>query len=965
MRIKGTTTYQKSSSKMKLVIPSLLLLGVFFLSGIVFNASSTKSDYFCDMESVSGNYFVGENAQFENGKTQSSEHKFSGRYSSKCTPTSKFGPTFSFPVQANEQYQATVWQKSENSPGELVFSGDWGEYLATTTGTKTKRGWQLLVLTIKVPSFVKDGKLKCYAYNLNKEGDVYFDDLSIQKLASEKTNSAAPAMTFEPAKIDLQIEETSYKKLTDKRQSAFATGNLIAGKEDLVPAKLRSEQADINVDIRLKGDLLDHLRSKKWSFRILPEKGKSWKEMVEFSVHNSASRSHLNEWVFHQLLFREEVLTTQYDFIDFYINKEFLGVYAYEEHFGGTVLKNNERPPGPIIRINEDGLWNNTQKRLRGDQLHWYESALIEPFDKEAILSSENLKEQFLIAQNLLFDFKNGNKKVSAVFDIEKLGKFYALVDLSIAFHATNSTNLRFYFNPSTGLLEPVGYDGYTDDGTGGFGLPSMIGQGFNQQIPKSEYAIKNNHFFYYLMSDMEFMAVYAKYLEQFTNKKYLEKIVEDLTLEAQERAKFIGKDYQGYAFDLNHFLRNGPKIQTVLYPIEEVSLRAYYLERSSGLSTIVLESFHKLPLEVLGTGEIEMIYSLTTPKILEAYNSDYPVTRDTVQVTGKNKHLFFKTLGTDSIVHIPITKWAPPTPLAARKNPDINTLTNFDFITIHEQTIRIQRGNHELDNSLIIPNGYKVKMEAGCVLKLTNNASIISYSPIFALGTSDLPIHIYAKEGRGQGVAVIGTSGKSEFRHVVFQGLKSVRQGGQFFDGAVNFYEADVAFNYCSFKDLFTKDGLSMVRSKMTMRNSNFATCSGDAIDADYSTSTLVDNQFDQIGKDAIEVSGGKLTLMNNTVQKCMNAAITANQKAIVRGMGIQQIINSKKGVQALDNSVVSIENIELTNVDQGFLVFKKDPSYEPGKLTIVQHKSTDVRKLYALEKGGILSLNGKNVVE
>ena len=49
---------------------------------------------------------------------------------------------------------------------------------------------------------------------------------------------------------------------------------------------------------------------------------------------------------------------------------------------------------------------------------------------------------------------------IEDVFDINLLAKYWALCDLFNAHHGLFDTNLRFYYNPITGLLEPVHYDG-------------------------------------------------------------------------------------------------------------------------------------------------------------------------------------------------------------------------------------------------------------------------------------------------------------------------------------------------------------------------------------------------------------------------------------------------------------------------------------------------------------------------
>ena len=62
-------------------------------------------------------------------------------------------------------------------------------------------------------------------------------------------------------------------------------------------------------------------------------------------------------------------------------------------------------------------------------------------------------------AIELINDFKNNNKTTSEVFDIDKMGAFFAVNTLFFNQHPAHNTNIRFYFNPVSEKIEPIGYD--------------------------------------------------------------------------------------------------------------------------------------------------------------------------------------------------------------------------------------------------------------------------------------------------------------------------------------------------------------------------------------------------------------------------------------------------------------------------------------------------------------------------
>ena len=46
------------------------------------------------------------------------------------------------------------------------------------------------------------------------------------------------------------------------------------------------------------------------------------------------------------------------------------------------------------------------------------------------------------------------------VFELESLASYFAIIDLLGAHHSIMMSNLRFYYNPITSKLIPIGFDG-------------------------------------------------------------------------------------------------------------------------------------------------------------------------------------------------------------------------------------------------------------------------------------------------------------------------------------------------------------------------------------------------------------------------------------------------------------------------------------------------------------------------
>ena len=444
----------------------ILGLCIVVLALVMVNGNS-HNGILCDMENVSldGKRFLNKGESFSKGETQSDHKAYSGKYSARLDSKQLYGPGYEFKhVYSGDVYEASIWMNNDNGFGTLGFSGSWGFYAHQKESSKTENGWHFLKRRITVPAGVYDEKLTIYPYTNKDSKATYFDNLYVEKISSGVPAAIPPLSTDVNRKINIIVEEASLEKLNAKRIEAYTHGNLISSKKDLVPAKINIGEESIDAEIRLKGDLLDHLTGRKWSFRIHTKDGNAWQGMKTFSVHNSKSRDHLSEWVFHQMLQDEDVLTTKYDFVEVALNGESLGIYAYEEHFLKQLLQWQNRSEGPILKISEDAHWQYAPRKF-GDKLAYYESAQIEPFNKAAMKKDNDYKQAFEKGQNLLHGFTHGDLAVEDVFDTERLAKFLAIQDVCNAWHSFNYTNLRFYFNAQSGRLEPIGYDGFTSDG--------------------------------------------------------------------------------------------------------------------------------------------------------------------------------------------------------------------------------------------------------------------------------------------------------------------------------------------------------------------------------------------------------------------------------------------------------------------------------------------------------------------
>ncbi|MBL4625642.1 MAG: hypothetical protein JKY42_10960 [Flavobacteriales bacterium] len=131
-------------------------------------------------------------------------------------------------------------------------------------------------------------------------------------------------------KFSLEIPEKGMKSLEKDREEALKNKVLISDILSWVKAELTFGEEKIPVKVRLKGDWTDHLKGDKWSLRVKVKGEKYVMGMKEFSFQAPETRGDLNEWVYHKLLEKEDILTTKYEFCELTINGVEKGVFALE-----------------------------------------------------------------------------------------------------------------------------------------------------------------------------------------------------------------------------------------------------------------------------------------------------------------------------------------------------------------------------------------------------------------------------------------------------------------------------------------------------------------------------------------------------------------------------------------------------------------------------------------------------------
>jgi hypothetical protein len=924
---------------------------------------TADSAIFCGAEAIDGDYFVHNGIRFGGAKGQHTRHPHTGKYSCQLKPDHRFGLIYeTTDFIKGAKYQASVWRYTESSKGFLVVEGNEssGFKLVERVATESKNGFEKVQIIFNIPENDKLDTLRIYAGVDEVSGTVYFDDLSVRLLQTQNLETA-----FTPDKLDLKISKEAFQQFNDQKWEAVKQGILISGDDDRVAGKMYSykEGNEIPIKLRLKGDWTDHLQGDKWSFRIKTGGESSWNRMRTFSIQNPLTRGYLKEWMFHELLQKEDILSPKYDFIKVTLNEKDLGVYAFEEHFDKHLPESQSRREGPILKLTEDLFWLGMQRQftLQSDGAGLYKNAEnafegsdIRPFKENKTQTTETLNAQFQLAQKLLFQFKYDLQPAHEIFDLERIAKYFAIMDILGAYHGSFWHNLRFYYNPISSKLEPIGFDGF---GTEETGLKDQIVLGYKVNT--------NDHgedLTKLLFKDPEFFKAYMKYLHNFSDNSYIQSFFADIEADISVRQAMLGEEFQGYQFRTKPFIDRARNIHLLINAHGDESVLSRIQNRENGQLLLKITNTHPFPIEIIGYGRkvSEMVHELSEPVfVFSNPQRDIPQYVD-MQVPDKSNHLFYRVAGVDSIYTTAIVDWPVASGMIPRQMMFRDSLKSNDVFEVSGNNILFKKGNHVSQNDITIPAGYKIYFEAGTSLDLQRNAAFISWSPVYMMGTEELPVQVFSSDDTGNGFTVLQATEPSTVTYTRFDKLNTLNKKGWLLTGAVNFFESDVNIDHASFTNNLCEDGLNIVHSNFTLSNSLIANTFSDGFDADFCKGTVNNITFRDTGNDGMDLSGSLITITGLKVYNAGDKGLSVGEQAEVHLISAS-IWGANTGVASKDLSLLTIDDISLEDCIKGFTAYQKKPEYGKANIVVKKYSATDVKHLFLLDKGSVLNLMGE----
>ena len=807
---------------------------------------------------------------------------------------------------------------------------------------------------------------------------------------------ALSAPDFPTITIDMGLAELD--RVRTRHEEAFARNMLLASEDDFVDATLSYEGATYPVKMRLAGDFNDHRDTEKWSYRIdLKGEGRPF-GMEVFTIRHPKTRNYIKEFGWHLNLLRDGILATRYDFVNVIFNGKDIGTHAIEEHYKHELLESQGRRPGVIIAMDETPGWENLLLFPKAHdnigsllpQGALGATAVIKVYNSATVDRDPVLAQQARAAVELMNGLQTRELRPRDVFDIEKTATWLAISELWDSAHGVRWANPRFYFNPVTSRMEPIGYDG----GANTFSIPTY--PRLDVLTPDRAWPFVDPRTAIYsivpraLLDDPVLAGAFIAELRRISSPEYISNLRDELGPEIEETLRSLHKEFPGVESPWAIIEQRARFIRSAVEP--PLLLAAYGSGVTSPSQPPVIEvsvaNVTLAPVEILGftvgngrsvPGQPETNASSDLPRVLPGKPVDEPLqfTRFVVPLepaevaagppqVSVTARIYGGTSQITSNVNVRLGTSADVEGRPAA--PSLSeVLAQHSFLeaqeTIGGTLLVIPAGEWAVEGDLVLPSDTALQIGPGASLRFERGAVLVVNGPTFFQGASDGLILLEPAGESWGGIVVLAEGRPSNWSNVIVRDTEGISRGGWLTTGGVTFYEGPILMRDVVFDGSEAEDALNIIGADLDLARIQIMDTRSDALDADFVTGRIAQSSFINIGGDALDFSGSDVEIGDIVAQQVADKGISVGEHTLLTATSVV-LSDVSIGVASKDSSEFIGEGIQIVGATKvGLAAYQKKPEYGPGKLTATAVEFVDTEQHALAQTNSTIRVNGASI--
>ncbi len=797
--------------------------------------------------------------------------------------------------------------------------------------------------------------------------------------------------------FEIKIKPSDFREIHVLSQRLVDQGVMLDRDKKWFPAKFTHEGREYKVKIRLRGDYSPHWRHVKKSWRIKFKKEDLFNGYRELNLVIPSDRADENEQVAYELARRAGLLVPDSGFVQVSTNGVDMGAYFWFENNSSEMLEKNQYPEGDIIRskniISEKGYY---PYGLSANDFYYVQGSYSNMIrnDATAGYSMERFGQLLRLVREA--DEITLKQRLPYYIDMDKFYKWNAITWMFGSKHAGGIDNLRWYYDTTTGLFEPILYDVGSrplGESNSGDWFVVVFDDYFSPIIQRimavPEFRRGRNQVLWQMLNDDEYdPAPIAKRVFARIKPYLMRGVNSRLGSELEEKhAARISKYERNRAY-----LRDNLAFASV-YVNSRLELR----NETPVLSVQIVPDTHNAvrlgAIALAFTPEVPVVPELGTITLFDDTGSKVELADVRVSAESQVLNIQFEDLFVSSRheleghtltpttwrldIELPGLKaddWSRPGSLESLSYDFYNSvngepispefthhpepalgyqsaLASAPFrpveafiqesglpLVVEGNALVLDRGIYELHEDLIVPVDYGLVLRPGVVLKLAANTSILSYQALRVQGTPADPVIIQPLiAGQPWGVmAIVNATEESVVKHLHISGGSEAWINGIYVSGQLAFHHSDVRITGSVIRNAQADDALNVKNARVWVDNTRFEDNSSDAFDCDWVNGTVTNSVFLNNGGDGLDTSGSNLTVTHSLFSGMGDKGISVGEKSTLHSFN-NVIRDSSIGIASKDLSEVNAYANVFYNNQVAIALYRKKQVFGGGRAKIV----------------------------
>ena len=738
----------------------------------------------------------------------------------------------------------------------------------------------------------------------------YIKNLNISKISNYlKDLTTSYDWDNQIKRVDISINYKNIVNLNCLRQRKDNCDSLWS------KAKLESEGKVYKIKLKAKGDREIHRDNfKRMSFKIDIRGRERYRGMEEFSIQLPVARNFTHELLAADIMKENSIITPNHFYVKLYVNGEYYGIRHLEESLAREVVERSYKRYGPIYSLQEDISTIFEDSKIDTHDLRSWKR------------SSSSIYKDGLTILTLA---QNDPQIIKRFFNLEAWANYFALIDVMWVHHASLEKSVKFYLNPTTGLFEPIFYDGHFHPR---FILEDFLLSDFVQEDKyiNCDWLCDNKYWYTSFFGDsnkidVKFYSNYLNALEKYSSKDYYEKIID-------KKYKLLSP-IRGSIY--REFHRTDAIDKVGIFP--HINSQDFLKKRINSIREKIKKVRNEMPLVLLNKKNNKISFLNTTsrmPQILQVEckkNRSEPlilvkhlsVESDLNNLQCGKEDIFFSLDNFNTKINL--LKLKDPTGnqelfnKLKTKKIDIplqkkdNTKTYFKF----------DAGQDSINDDLTLENK-KIVIDSLTNICINNGAKLfIKNSEI--IGNKPNSKLIIDGCNKTSGSIIIKDSSVN-LSQLEVGNLIQPESPLMVLYGGLNFINSKINLDELFISSSLSEDGVNFIDSNVKIRSLRASQTISDAIDSDYSTIKINSINCDSIGNDCLDISYSNVKIKSLTGEGVGDKVVSAGESSSLKIDSLKSL-NSEIGLVVKDSSIAKVRNYFVSNNKLPIATYIKKP--------------------------------------